>query len=117
MKNCLPVSEKPQVRISLPPVKTHLSARAGIFFKTAFFVKRQNFGLGTAGAWQPLGFCFRGHTRDLHRVCTAILFSVSGPISRIRSFFQMSAPGLVNEYASSPAAAAGPALAPFFSEG
>ena len=117
MKNFLPVSEKPQVRIFLPLVKPRLSERAGIFFKAALFFKRQNFGFGTAGGMQPLGFCFRGNTRDLQWVCTTILFAVSGAISRIYSVFQMSASGLVNEYASSPAAAAGPALAPFFSEG
>ena len=115
MKNFPPVSEKPQVRISLPLVKPRISERAGIFCKTAFCDKRQNSGLGTAGGMQPLGFCFRGHTRDLQWVCTAILFAVSGAILRIHSIFQMSASRFLAGYVLVPRFGVGPGADTFLS--
>jgi|GEM_PF-7050855 len=91
MKICSPVSEKPQVKISLPSVKTHLSARAGIFFKTTFRGNRQNFGFELAGVGQTSGFGFGSHSEALQWVCNGFLFSVSTVISAIHSIFKMSA--------------------------
>lgn len=118
MKLCPPVSEKPQMKFSLPSVKTHLSGRAGNFFKSAFRSKLQKFTQFIGGGYTALAFAVRGHSEALHRVCNAIpltipfaLFAGLVPISK------MPALRFVAGCVLSPVTVISQALAPFFCGG